>query len=109
MRTTLAGFAAVSILAVAGAHPATAMPIAPMTDQAQAAHSNITSVQYRRHYRRNYVRHYRYGRPRYGYVGPGPYYGWGYPYRYYPYPYNYSYGYGPGVGVRIGPFGFGIW
>ena len=104
MRTTLAGFAAATILALAGPQPAAAMPVAKIADQAQAATSNVTTVQYRRHYRRHYVR--RYYRPRYGYVGPGPYYAWGYPYRHYPYPYRY---YAPGVGVRIGPFGFGIW
>ena len=107
MRTTLAGLAAVAILAVAGSQPAAALPMAKIADQAQTASSNVIAVRYRRHYRRHYVRHYRYVRPRYGYyVGPGPYYAYGYPYRYYPYPYRYYY---PGVRVRVGPFGFGIW
>ena len=106
MKTTLAGLAAVTVLAIAGSQGAAALPAAKIADQAQAAtNSNVLAVQHRRVYRRHY-RAYRYARPRWGYVGPGPYYATGYPYRYYPYPYRY---YSPGVGVQIGPFGFGLW
>jgi hypothetical protein len=106
MKTTLLGLAAATILTAVVAQPAAAMPIGKILDQAQASQNNIINVQYRRHYRYHRYRHYRRAWPRWGYVGPRPYYAWGYPYRYYPYPYRY---YGPGFGVQIGPFGFGVW